>query len=58
MFAEQEFTYNGIKQGNRNPLVYGTQGADGLKQGTQRVRLWPRGVGPSGRQRVVRFSTE
>ena len=33
MFAEQEFTYNGIKQGNRNPLVYGTQGADGLKTG-------------------------
>ena len=33
MFAEQNFTYNGIKQGNRNPLVYGTQGADGLKTG-------------------------
>ena len=33
MFAEKEFTFNGIKQGNRNPLVYGTQGADGLKTG-------------------------
>ena len=33
MFAEKTFTYNGIKQGNRNPLVYGTQGADGLKTG-------------------------
>ena len=33
IFAEQNFTYNGIKQGNRNPLVYGTQGADGLKTG-------------------------
>lgn len=33
MFAEKNFTYNGIKQGNRNPLVYGTQGADGLKTG-------------------------
>lgn len=33
MFAEQDFTYNGIKQGNRNPLVYGTEGADGLKTG-------------------------
>ena len=33
MFAEKHFTYNGIKQGNRNPLVYGTQGADGLKTG-------------------------
>ena len=33
MFAEKDFTYNGIKQGNRNPLIYGTQGADGLKAG-------------------------
>ena len=33
MFAEKDFTYNGIKQGNRNPLIYGTQGADGLKTG-------------------------
>ena len=33
MFAEKDFSYNGIKQGNRNPLVYGTQGADGLKTG-------------------------
>ena len=33
MFAEKTFTYNSIKQGNRNPLVYGTQGADGLKTG-------------------------
>ena len=33
MFAEKDFTFNGIKQGNRNPLVYGTQGADGLKTG-------------------------
>jgi len=33
MFAEKDFTYNGIKQGNRNPLVYGTEGADGLKTG-------------------------
>ena len=33
MFAEKDVTYNGIKQGNRNPLVYGTQGADGLKTG-------------------------
>lgn len=33
IFQIQNFTYNGIKQGNRNPLVYGTQGADGLKTG-------------------------
>ena len=33
IFAEKNFPFNGIKQGNRNPLVYGTQGADGLKTG-------------------------
>jgi D-alanyl-D-alanine carboxypeptidase (penicillin-binding protein 5/6) len=30
-FAEKNFTFNGIKQGNRNPLLYDTPGADGLK---------------------------
>ena len=33
MFAKTEFTYNNITQPNRNPLVYGTAGADGLKTG-------------------------
>ncbi|MBR3676445.1 MAG: D-alanyl-D-alanine carboxypeptidase [Alphaproteobacteria bacterium] len=32
-FKEKEFTYNNIKQGNRNPLLYTMQGADGLKTG-------------------------
>jgi serine-type D-Ala-D-Ala carboxypeptidase (penicillin-binding protein 5/6) len=32
-FADKQFTYNGIKQGNRNPLLYDTPGADGLKTG-------------------------
>ena len=32
-FSEKEFTYNKIKQGNRNPLLYSMQGADGLKTG-------------------------
>lgn len=31
--SEKEFTYNGIKQGNRNPLLYKDIGADGLKTG-------------------------
>ncbi len=31
--AEKEFTYNGIKQGNRNPLLYHNIGADGVKTG-------------------------
>ena len=32
-FAEKSFTYNKIRQGNRNPLLYKTVGADGLKTG-------------------------
>ncbi|MCB9989108.1 MAG: D-alanyl-D-alanine carboxypeptidase [Rhodospirillales bacterium] len=32
-FAEQEFTYNNIKQRNRNPLLYRDIGADGVKTG-------------------------
>ncbi len=33
IYAEKEFTYNKIKQGNRNPLLYTMDGADGLKTG-------------------------
>ena len=33
IFAKREYTYNKIRQPNRNPLVYGTAGADGLKTG-------------------------
>ncbi|MEX2453117.1 MAG: D-alanyl-D-alanine carboxypeptidase family protein [Rhodospirillaceae bacterium] len=33
IFAELDFTYNNIKQGNRNPLLYQNIGADGLKTG-------------------------
>lgn len=33
LFSQMEFVFNGIKQGNRNPLLYGTPGADGLKTG-------------------------
>ncbi len=32
-YSEIDFTYNGIKQGNRNPLLYKDIGADGLKTG-------------------------
>ena len=32
-YAETSFTYNGIRQGNRNPLLYKNIGADGLKTG-------------------------
>jgi D-alanyl-D-alanine carboxypeptidase (penicillin-binding protein 5/6) len=33
IYAEETFTYNEIKQGNRNPLLYKGMGADGLKTG-------------------------
>ena len=33
IFAKREFTFNKIRQPNRNPLVYGSAGADGLKTG-------------------------
>ncbi len=33
IFAEKEFTYNGITQANRNPLLSKINGADGLKTG-------------------------
>lgn len=32
-YSEQEFTYNNIKQPNRNPLLYRNMGADGIKTG-------------------------
>ena len=33
LFGEKTYTYNNIKQGNRNPLLYRYDGADGLKTG-------------------------
>jgi D-alanyl-D-alanine carboxypeptidase (penicillin-binding protein 5/6) len=33
MYAQREYTFNNIKQGNRNPLLYDFPGADGLKTG-------------------------
>lgn len=32
-YSELNYTFNGIKQGNRNPLLYKPIGADGLKTG-------------------------
>jgi D-alanyl-D-alanine carboxypeptidase (penicillin-binding protein 5/6) len=32
-YSEREMTWNGISQGNRNPLLYTMDGADGLKTG-------------------------
>lgn len=33
MFKDKEFTFNNIKQGNRNPLLYSYKFSDGLKTG-------------------------
>ena len=32
-YSERTFVFNGIKQSNRNPLIYKDMGADGLKTG-------------------------
>ena len=36
-FSEKEFTYNNIRQENRNPLLYRDIGADGIKTGHTEV---------------------
>lgn len=36
-FAEKSFRFSGIRQRNRNPLLYGDTGADGLKTGYTRA---------------------
>jgi serine-type D-Ala-D-Ala carboxypeptidase (penicillin-binding protein 5/6) len=33
IYSEVDFSFNNIKQGNRNPLLYKNDGADGLKTG-------------------------
>ena len=33
IYSEKEYSFNNIKQGNRNPLLYKDLGADGLKTG-------------------------
>ena len=35
-YSETDFTFSGIRQSNRNPLLYTTVGADGLKTGYTR----------------------
>ena len=37
LYQETSFTYNKIRQGNRNPLLYKNMGADGLKTGHTRA---------------------
>lgn len=54
MFGESSFTYNKITQPNRNPLIYGVAGADGLKTGhTEESGYGLVGSAQRGDQRVV-----
>ena len=54
IFAKREFTYNKIRQPNRNPLVYGNARADGLKTGhTQESGYGLAGSAVRDGQRVV-----
>lgn len=53
-FGETEFTWNGIKQHNRNPLIYFNIGADGLKTGhTQASGYGMVGSAIRGDQRLI-----
>lgn len=53
-FAEKDFTYNDIKQGNRNPLLYRGIGADGIKTGhTEDAGYGLMGSGVENGRRVI-----
>ncbi len=53
-FSEKSFTYNGIKQGNRNPLLYKNMGADGFKTGhTQESGYGLVGTAKRGDRRII-----
>lgn len=52
--SEKDFTYNNIKQGNRNPLLYRNIGADGIKTGhTEEAGYGLMGSALRGDRRVV-----
>jgi len=53
-YKELSFTYNKIKQGNRNPLLYKNTGADGLKTGhTEAAGYGLTGSAERGTQRLI-----
>lgn len=53
-YSEKNFTYNGIKQGNRNPLLYKDVGADGLKTGhTQEAGYGLTASAKQGERRLI-----
>lgn len=53
-YAELEFTFSKIKQGNRNPLLYKNTGADGLKTGhTESAGYGLTAAAKRGNQRLI-----
>lgn len=53
-YSEKDFTYDNIKQGNRNPLLYNGIGGDGLKTGhTEDGGYGLMGSGKLGDRRVI-----
>ena len=54
IYGEKEFVFNNIKQGNRNPLLYDNDGADGLKTGhTEESGYSVTGSVKRGERRIV-----
>ncbi|MGH7115436.1 MAG: D-alanyl-D-alanine carboxypeptidase family protein, partial [Stellaceae bacterium] len=54
IYGEKEFTFDNIKQGNRNPLLYENDGADGLKTGhTKEAGYSVTGSVKRGERRIV-----
>ena len=54
-FSDKEFTYNDIKQPNRNKLLSSVQGADGLKTGFTRDSGW--GIAATAKRDNRRITT-
>ena len=54
-FSDKEFTYNDIKQPNRNKLLSSVQGADGLKTGFTRASGW--GIAATAKRDNRRITT-
>lgn len=55
-YSQKDFTYNNIKQGNRNPLLYKNIGADGVKTGHTEdggYGLIGSGKAPDGRRVIL-----
>ncbi len=53
-YSEREFTFNDIRQSNRNPLLYGYAGADGMKTGhTSEAGYGLTGTAKQGERRLI-----